>query len=145
MKNDIAIALLTTKHEKEELQKNIEKEDKGMSRQCQPGYGASLGFAIMKSLVGKVFRSVASLKVAIPLLVITVLVTIVGSLQPDTDYYRTWWYLGLLTLNGLSLLFITVLHIPSIYELIVRMKQGKYFLVMQQHQQHVVNSWTCHS
>lgn len=63
---------------------------------------------------GKLFRTLASLKVAIPLLVVTVVVTVAGSLQPDTDYYRTWWYLGLLGLNGLSLLFVTLLHIPTI-------------------------------
>jgi hypothetical protein len=63
---------------------------------------------------GKYFRYIASLKVAIPILVLTVVVTIAGSLQADTDYYQTWWYLGLLGLNGLSLLFITILHIPSI-------------------------------
>ena len=68
----------------------------------------------MRSSAGKYFRLIASLKVAIPLLVLTVVVTIAGTLQPDTDYYRTWWYLGLLGLNGLSLLFITILHIPSI-------------------------------
>ena len=74
--------------------------------------------------LGTLFRSLASLKVAIPLLVLTVAVTIVGSLQPDTDYYRTWWYLGLLGLNGLSLLFITILHIPSIV-----VKKGRNALI----------------
>jgi hypothetical protein len=78
----------------------------------------------MKSFAGKAFRSVASLKVAIPLVVATVVVTIVGSLQPDTDYYRTWWYLALLGLNGLSLLFITILHIPSIL-----VKKGRNALI----------------
>jgi len=66
------------------------------------------------SRAGPLFRFAASLKVAIPLLVVTIAVTIVGSLQADTEYYRTWWYLGLLGLNGVSLLFITILHIPSI-------------------------------
>jgi hypothetical protein len=78
----------------------------------------------MRSFAGKAFRSVASLKVAIPLLVVTVAVTIAGSLQPDTDYYRTWWYLGLLGLNGLSLLFITILHVPSIV-----VKKGRNALI----------------
>jgi len=64
--------------------------------------------------LGDLFRSLASLKVAIPLLVVTIVVTIAGSLQPDTGYYRTWWYLGLLGLNGLSLLLITILHTPAI-------------------------------
>jgi len=68
----------------------------------------------MLSSAAKYLRYAASLKVAIPLLVLTVVVTIAGSLQTDTDYYRTWWYLGLLGLNGVSLLFITLLHIPSI-------------------------------
>lgn len=74
--------------------------------------------------LGRVFRSLASLKTAIPLLVLTVVVTIIGSLQPDTDYYRTWWYLGLLGLNGVSLLFITILHIPSIL-----VKKGRNALI----------------
>lgn len=69
---------------------------------------------LMLFSAGKYFRYIASLKVAIPILVLTVVVTIAGSLQADTDYYQTWWYLGLLGLNGLSLLFITILHIPSI-------------------------------
>ena len=55
-----------------------------------------------------------SLKTAIPLLVVTVAVTIVGSLFPDPDFFRSPWYLGLLGLNGLSLLLITIVHIPSI-------------------------------
>ena len=45
-----------------------------------------------------------------------VMVTIAGSLFPQPDLFRTWWYLALLGLNGLSLLFITILHIPMILE-----------------------------
>jgi len=78
----------------------------------------------MSSAAGKYFRLAASLKFAIPLLVLTVVVTIAGSLQPDADYYRTWWYLGLLGLNGLSLLFITILHIPTIL-----VKKGRNALI----------------
>lgn len=66
------------------------------------------------TLVKKVFSFFASLKVAIPLLVILVAVTIVGSLFPEPDMFKTWWYLSLLGLLGLSLLFTTILHIPSI-------------------------------
>lgn len=62
----------------------------------------------------KVFGFFASLKVAIPLLVITIAITIVGTLFPEPDWFKTWWYLGLLGLNGISLLFITILHIPLI-------------------------------
>jgi hypothetical protein len=64
----------------------------------------------------KLFRFFSSLKTAIPLLVLTIAVTIVGSLFPSPDYFKTWWYLGLLGLNGISLLFITILHIPLILE-----------------------------
>ncbi len=64
--------------------------------------------------LGKVIRVLASLKVAIPLLVLLTVVTIFGSLFPEPDMFRSWWYLGLLGLLGLSLLFITILHIPSI-------------------------------
>ena len=44
------------------------------------------------------------------------MVTIGGSLLPEPDLFKTWWYLGLLGLNGISLLFITILHIPMILE-----------------------------
>jgi cytochrome c biogenesis protein ResB len=54
------------------------------------------------------------LKVAIPLLVLLTAVTIIGSLFPEPDIFRSWWYLGLLGLLAVSLLFITILHIPSI-------------------------------
>jgi len=60
------------------------------------------------------FRLLASLKVAIPLLVLLVIVTIVGSLFPEPELFQSWWYLGLLGLLGLSLLFITILHAPMI-------------------------------
>jgi hypothetical protein len=76
------------------------------------------------ALPAKIFRFFASLKTAIPLLVLTVVVTIIGSLQPDTDYYRTWWYLGLLGLNGFSLVVITVTHIPAIL-----VKKGRNALI----------------
>jgi hypothetical protein len=64
----------------------------------------------------KIFGFLSSLKTAIPLLVITIIVTIGGSLFPQPDLFKTWWYLGLLGLNGISLLFITILHIPMILE-----------------------------
>jgi hypothetical protein len=60
------------------------------------------------------FRLLASLKVAIPLLVLLIVVTVVASLFPEPDWFRSPWYLALLGLQGLSLLFITILHIPSI-------------------------------
>jgi cytochrome c biogenesis protein ResB len=60
------------------------------------------------------FRLLASLKVAIPLLVLLTAVTIVGSLFPEPDIFRSWPYLALLGIQGVSLLFITILHIPSI-------------------------------
>ena len=56
----------------------------------------------------------ASLKIAIPLLVLLTAVTVVGSLFPQPDMFATWWYLGLLGILGLSLLLITILHIPRI-------------------------------
>lgn len=49
-------------------------------------------------------------------MIITIAVTIGGSLFPEPDLFKTWWYLGLLGLNGVSLLFITILHIPMILE-----------------------------
>jgi hypothetical protein len=64
----------------------------------------------------KIFYFFSSLKIAIPLLVLTIAVTIGGSLLPEPDLFKTWWYLGLLGLNGVSLLFITILHIPMILE-----------------------------
>ena len=68
------------------------------------------------SALKKVFGFFSSLKTAIPLLVITIVVTIGGSLFPTPDFFKTWWYLGLLGLNGISLLFITILHAPMILE-----------------------------
>ena len=68
------------------------------------------------SVFKRVFGFFSSLKTAIPLLVITIVVTIGGSLLPQPDLFKSWWYLGLLGLNGISLLFITILHIPMILE-----------------------------
>ena len=62
----------------------------------------------------KIFSFFSSLRTAIPLLVLTIAVTIGGSLLPQPDLFKTWWYLALLGLNGVSLLFITILHIPMI-------------------------------
>jgi cytochrome c biogenesis protein ResB len=62
------------------------------------------------------FRFFSSLKAAIPLLILTIIVTIGGSLLPTPDFFKTWWYLGLLGLNGISLLFITIVHTPMILE-----------------------------
>jgi len=70
------------------------------------------------------FRLLASLKVAIPLLVLLTAVTIIGSLFPEPDMFTSRWYLGLLGLLGLSLLFITILHIPSILK-----KKGRNALI----------------
>jgi cytochrome c biogenesis protein ResB len=64
--------------------------------------------------LSKTFRLLASLKVAIPLLVLLTVVTIVGSLFPTPELFRTKWYLGLLGLLGLSLLLITIQHAPLI-------------------------------
>jgi len=75
-------------------------------------------------LLRKSFRLLASLKVAIPLLVILTGVTIVGSLFPTPELFKTSWYLGLLGLLGLSLLFITIMHIPSILK-----KKGRNALI----------------
>ena len=66
------------------------------------------------ALFKKVFKTLASLKVAIPLLVLLTVVTVVGSFFPTPDMFRTTWYLGLLGLLGLSLLLITVQHAPLI-------------------------------
>ena len=62
----------------------------------------------------KAFRLLASLKVAIPLLVVLTGVTIVGSLFPDPDLFWSNAYLGLLGLLGISLLLITIQHAPLI-------------------------------
>ena len=78
----------------------------------------------MKGWLIKLFRLLASLKVAIPLLVVLIVVTIVISLFPTPDLFRTNWYLGLLGLLGISLLFITIQHIPSILK-----KKGRNALI----------------
>ncbi|NCF25520.1 MAG: hypothetical protein GWP60_13375 [Gammaproteobacteria bacterium] len=51
----------------------------------------------MSGPAAKLFRLLASLKVAIPLLVLLTGVTIVGSLFPAPELFRTKWYLGLST------------------------------------------------
>ena len=50
---------------------------------------------LTKAPLNKTFRLLASLKVAIPLLVVLVVVTIVGSLFPTPDFFATRWYLAL--------------------------------------------------
>jgi cytochrome c biogenesis protein ResB len=72
----------------------------------------------------RAFRLLASLKVAIPLLVLLTAATIIGSLFPEPDMFKSWWYLGLLGAQGVSLLFITILHIPSILK-----KKGRNALI----------------
>ena len=64
--------------------------------------------------VTKMFRLMASLKIAIPLLVLLTAVTIVGSLYPDPAIFGSWWYLALLGLQGLSLLLVTIQQAPSV-------------------------------
>jgi hypothetical protein len=64
--------------------------------------------------LNKAFRLLASLKVAIPLLVVLTAVTIVGSLFPDPGLFWSNAYLGLLGLLGISLLLITIQHAPLI-------------------------------
>jgi len=56
----------------------------------------------------------ASLKVAIPLLVLLTGITIVGSLFPTPELFWSKWYLGVLAALGLSLLLITLQHAPMI-------------------------------
>lgn len=60
------------------------------------------------------FRLLASLKIAIPLLIVLIATTIVVSLFPTPDLFWSRWYLGLLGLLGISLLFITIQHAPLI-------------------------------
>lgn len=62
----------------------------------------------------KLFRLLASLKVAIPLLVLLTGATIIGSLFSTPELFWTKWYLGLLGVLGLSLLLITIQHAPLI-------------------------------
>ena len=61
-------------------------------------------------------RSLASLKVAIPLLVVLTAATIAGSLFPTPDLFWSKAYLGLLGVLGLSLLLITIVHAPKILQ-----------------------------
>jgi cytochrome c biogenesis protein ResB len=76
------------------------------------------------NLLSRLFLLLASVKVAIPLLVVLTVATIVGSLFPSPELFRSVWYLGLLGLLGLSLLFITILHVPSILK-----KKGRNALI----------------
>jgi cytochrome c biogenesis protein ResB len=72
----------------------------------------------------KLFLKLASLKVAMPLLVVLVVVTIGGSLFPSPDVFRTQWYLLLLGLLGISLLLVTIQHMPAILK-----KKGRNALI----------------
>jgi hypothetical protein len=65
-------------------------------------------------MLHKWITRLASLKIAIPLLVLLTAFTVIGSLFPQPDLFGTWWYLALLGVLGLSLLLITILHIPRI-------------------------------
>ena len=76
------------------------------------------------SRLKKSIRLLASLKIAIPLLVLLTAVTVIGSLFPNPDLFSTWWYLSLLGLQGLSLLLVTIQHIPSILK-----KKGRNALI----------------
>ena len=66
------------------------------------------------SLLKTAFRLLASLKVAIPLLVVLTAITITGSLFPTPDLFWSDAYLALLGVLGLSLLFVTIQHAPMI-------------------------------
>ena len=68
----------------------------------------------MTGLLGKGLRLLASLKVAIPLLVVLTVATVVISLFPTPEMFSSYWYLGLLGLLGVSLLLITIQHAPLI-------------------------------
>lgn len=68
----------------------------------------------MTASLRKTIRLLASLKIAIPLLVVLTVVTVIGSLFPTPELFRTKWYLGLLGVLGLSLLLITIQHAPLI-------------------------------
>ena len=72
----------------------------------------------------KSFRLLASLKIAIPLLVLLTAVTVIGSLFPDPALFSSWWYLSLLGMQGLSLLLVTIQHIPAILK-----KKGRNALI----------------
>jgi hypothetical protein len=72
----------------------------------------------------KTVRLLASLKVAIPLLVLLIVITIVGSLFPDPELFGSWWYLSLLGMQGVSLLLVTIQHIPAILK-----KKGRNALI----------------
>jgi hypothetical protein len=70
------------------------------------------------------FGIFTALKVVIPLLILTALVTIFGSLFPEPQVFQSWWYLGLLGLIGFCLLCITIEHIPAILN-----KKGRNALI----------------
>jgi hypothetical protein len=85
-----------------------------------------------------IFNFVASVKVAIPLLVLIAVASIVGSLIPQgrnvkpaedaaewvrklndalqlNDIFHSWWYLALLGLLGLCLMAVTVKRVPTVW------------------------------
>jgi len=82
------------------------------------------GKLTIKRMLGFCFHFLASLKTAIPLLVLLTLATVVGSLFPQPELFKSWLYLGLLGALGVSLLFVTILHIPSL-----RQRRGRNAMI----------------
>ena len=68
----------------------------------------------MRTALTKPFKALASLNVALPLLVITTIPTIIGTLLPNAGIYQSWWYLSLLGLLGVCLLCTTIDRVPTI-------------------------------
>lgn len=70
----------------------------------------------MRTAFIKTFKTLASLKVALPLLVITTIPTIIGTLLPNAGIYQSWWYLSLLGLLSVCLLCTTIDRVPTILQ-----------------------------
>jgi len=72
----------------------------------------------------RLFRALASLKVAIPLLVITAVISVSGTLLPKLNIFQSSWYLGLLGLLGICLLCTTIERIPTML-----VKKGRHAMI----------------
>jgi hypothetical protein len=64
----------------------------------------------------RLFRALASLKLAIPLLVVTAVISVSGTLLPKLNIFQSIWYLSLLGLLGVCLLCTTIERIPTMLE-----------------------------
>lgn len=66
------------------------------------------------ALIRKILDYLVSLRIVIPMLLVAVGASLIGTVLPEQDIFRSFWYLALLALLAFSLLVITLDRIPLI-------------------------------